>query len=249
MYKRETHKQINQLIETLWAVYIMNFKLCLLFIVIISATLAEDIKRNEPCKTPKDADGLCVPLNQCQIVYDGVSSRNKTILDFAKHSYCGSDEETLVCCETPSPIVSVILEKDILLGNTACGLVKEEIKIWGGELTNIGEFPWMVGVDYKSKKTGESRNTLCGGSLINDEWVLTAAHCLSSQHYEAVSVRLGEWDISKDPDCEELVANKFCADPVKIIAIKETIAHPFYNARNGLNDIGLLHLENKVQFT
>lgn len=62
-------------------------------------------------------------------------------------------------------------------------------------------------------------------------------------------MRLGEWDVSKDPDCEELVANKFCADPVKIITIKEIIPHPLYSPKTAMNDIGLIRLENKVHFT
>lgn len=118
-------------------------------------------------------------------MYNALSSRNKTILDFAKNSYCGSDEETLVCCESPSSVISTNVEKDILLGNAACGVVKEESRIFDGDIAKIGEFPWIVSIDYKSERTGEARNALCGGSLINNEWVLTGAVCLSSPGFQA----------------------------------------------------------------
>lgn len=62
-------------------------------------------------------------------------------------------------------------------------------------------------------------------------------------------VRLGEWDLAGDPDCEELVANKLCADSVEMIPIKETIAHPFFSRRTAHNDIAMIRLARKVQFT
>ena len=45
-------------------------------------------------------------------------------------------------------------------------------KIVGGAVVRPGEWPWQAGL--------VSRGTtfvFCGGSLISDRWVLTAAHC------------------------------------------------------------------------
>ena len=46
-------------------------------------------------------------------------------------------------------------------------------RIVGGEPTDIKKHPWQVAM-YVNKVPG---STLCGGSLIADRWVLTAAHC------------------------------------------------------------------------
>lgn len=54
-----------------------------------------------------------------------------------------------------------------------CGK-KTNIKLSGGEVTKIGEFPWVVLLKYRTS----GRPFLCGGSLISDRFVLTAAHCV-----------------------------------------------------------------------
>ena len=44
-------------------------------------------------------------------------------------------------------------------------------RIMNGQQAEIGKHPWMV---YIKITTGG----ICGGSLISDQWIVTAAHCL-----------------------------------------------------------------------
>lgn len=52
-----------------------------------------------------------------------------------------------------------------------CGVRNEESRIVGGQTTGVNEFPWMARLSYLNK-------FYCGGTLINDRYVLTAAHCV-----------------------------------------------------------------------
>merc|ERR1712013_695171 len=54
-----------------------------------------------------------------------------------------------------------------------CGLAKPKKRIVNGTEADINEYPWQVGIVEKGQTT-----VFCGGSLISDQWVLTAAHCL-----------------------------------------------------------------------
>ena len=46
----------------------------------------------------------------------------------------------------------------------------------GGTTTEAGEYPWQVAV---LKQQGQSLYFICGGTLIADRRVVTAAHCTS----------------------------------------------------------------------
>ncbi|KAG0421894.1 hypothetical protein HPB47_002238, partial [Ixodes persulcatus] len=47
-------------------------------------------------------------------------------------------------------------------------------RIVGGVATKPGDYPWQVSIKYKS---GFVLTHLCGGALLNSEWIVTAAHC------------------------------------------------------------------------
>ena len=54
-----------------------------------------------------------------------------------------------------------------------CGQANKGSRIVGGVETEIHEYPWQIGLLYYDDFSPE-----CGGSLISNYWVLTAAHCV-----------------------------------------------------------------------
>ena len=48
-------------------------------------------------------------------------------------------------------------------------------RIVGGEVAELGQFPYQVGIYLFDPN---DKTYICGGSIINEEWILTAGHCV-----------------------------------------------------------------------
>ncbi|XP_050999124.1 granzyme E-like isoform X2 [Acomys russatus] len=106
------------------------------------------------------------------------------------------------------------------------GAHAEEI-IGGHEVTPHSR-PYMAFVRSLKEDGNRSR---CGGFLVQDNFVLTAAHCWGS----SMRVTLGAHNIKAHEQSQQ------------IIRVAKAIPHPKYNSENKINDIMLLKLERKAK--
>ena len=52
------------------------------------------------------------------------------------------------------------------------------IRIYGGKEPDVGQYPWVALLGY-SVDGNDKLEWRCGGSLIGDRYILTAAHCVT----------------------------------------------------------------------
>ncbi|XP_030381800.1 serine protease snake-like [Scaptodrosophila lebanonensis] len=100
--------------------------------------------------------------------------------------------------------------------------------VYGGKPTTYREFPYMAALGWRSN-FDESIFYRCGGALISNSFVLTAAHCIDFGGALPATVRLGGDNLTLN------IGEDF--------KIKRVIIHPNYNGRSSYNDIALLELD------
>lgn len=130
-------------------------------------------------------------------------------------------------------VPSIEVEEKEPLGNCSCdcGIINQEIRIVGGMPTGINRYPWVARLVYDGKFH-------CGASLINNDYVVTAAHCVRRLKRSKIRVILGDHDQTVINDSESVMR-----------AVSSIVRHRHFDVNSYNHDIALLKLRKPVVFS
>lgn len=110
-------------------------------------------------------------------------------------------------------------------------------RIVGGTLAAEGAWPWQVAI-YTEAQTGY--HIVCGGSIIHERWIMTAAHCISSTDSSKYFVVEGTNRVDRATKATRSTRGRS-------IKVERIIAHESYNSKTIANDIALIKLASPAK--
>ncbi|RWS26875.1 clotting factor B-like protein [Leptotrombidium deliense] len=129
-------------------------------------------------------------------------------------------------------IVLTLFKKVKILTFLGCGYPRNLFYIVGGDEASAHSMPWVSALLFK-----DSGHMYCGASLINEQFALTASHCVvfndGTVDANDILIKLGAHHVNKDG---------------KVYEIAEVIPHENYRPWKYYNDIALLKLAEKVEY-
>lgn len=202
------------------------------------------------CTDPNGDRGVCRIYNRCEKFVDfvvdsldangGRVSRNlRNYVNAVTRRPCGFDfrfRRWTVCCSFGSRPVTTARPTTTRPTVSGCGQVPNQLRIVGGSEAQPGAWPWASVVGERRGSNGI--RVVCGGSLINERTVLTAAHCNRALPGTRTIVRLGEHDVSRTNDG---------ASP-RDFNVQRLIPHENYDSNTLKNDIMLVILTRRVTY-
>ncbi|XP_055916137.1 serine proteinase stubble [Eupeodes corollae] len=110
-----------------------------------------------------------------------------------------------------------------------------EPRIVGGSNAAFGRWPWQISLRQWRTSTYLHK---CGAALLNENWAITAAHCVDNVPPSDLLLRLGEYDLAEEEEPYGYQERR-----VQIVA-----SHPQFDPRTFEYDLALLRFYEPVVF-
>lgn len=209
--------------------------------------------------------GKCLKIKDCLNAFNEYKN-NQSVLQVCGYSVNKDPKEDLICCsmddlEKSKPNVSLLKLKRTLEYNECVerylefrpSIPKGVYSAAGAQPAIKQDFPNMVAVGWTQDDKSIEYN--CGGSVITELFIVTAAHCSSLFGYLYTNnnklavtnilncsvkpdvVRIGDLDLISDNDNEHL----------QQLNVASIIKHPDYSFRSTYNDIALIKVDREIK--
>ncbi|XP_023347066.1 venom serine protease 34 [Eurytemora carolleeae] len=165
---------------------------------------------------------------------NGRSSETSQAGPFSPRLFWFPSTPSTDCCTTTPPTTAATTANP--LTNCRCGVKKVGTRIVGGVETAINEYPWLVALST----LGDS-SYFCGGNLVSSQFVITAAHCVTSNSGVASAptdfkVVIGDHDRFSSTETSLRM----------VLTVEKIIVHESFVASTKENDIAVLKLATPV---
>merc|ERR1712243_248065 len=126
-----------------------------------------------------------------------------------------------------------------------CGIKRSSNRIVNGVQAGVNEFPWIAGMIQILD--GMETDSMCGGTLVADKWIVTAAHCLYKDNDFKTLLKPSEqvWVLGEhdwfDTSETKIPTNRF--------PVEKVLVHPKWDSLNTKNDIALIKLKTSADLT
>ncbi|XP_043192393.1 uncharacterized protein LOC122365328 [Amphibalanus amphitrite] len=119
--------------------------------------------------------------------------------------------------------------KKVDLNYAECGKTKFSTRIVGGTEPPAHAFPWLVALQTRKRK-----KQFCGGTIINERFILTAAHCVDRRKPTGLAIAVAKHKRRDDPT-------------EKIFNVKNIKIHEKYNRATQDRDIAIIELTRSLR--
>ncbi|KAG1674875.1 Clotting factor B [Nymphon striatum] len=199
----------------------------------------------ESCYSQRGQEGTCTSIGEC--------ADSDILAKLSSYTICKWTSSPIICCTTsrragkppsaPSLFIKPFSSPEqprISLANDICGqgFKPSRHNIVNGNEADVSAWPWMVAI---YRKFGRRSIFLCGGTIINKRYIVTAAHCFKRKSRNLVlsgvfEVRVGEHDLS-----DRYLGERY--------SVEDIIVNEDFKPPEQYNDIALIRVNENIEFS